>query len=69
MNSAESTVIMDKLINFIDATPGGSSIFLSIYVFDYKPVINTLKRSHSRKVKIHIMADMSDRSSNGANFL
>lgn len=64
LNNSESTVIMDKLVNYIDATPEGSSIFLSIYLFDYKPVINALKRSHSRNVKLHIMADMSDRSSN-----
>jgi hypothetical protein len=61
---SNSTIIMDRLVNFINAAPEGSTVHMSIFLFEYRPVINALKNAHSRNVDLHIMADASSRSNN-----
>jgi len=61
---SNSTIIMDRLVNFINAAPEGSTVHMSIFLFEYRPVVNALKNAHSRNVDLHIMADASSRSSN-----
>lgn len=63
-NGEESSIISDRLINYINAVPEDASIYVSIYLFEYKPIINALKNAHDRGIKLNIMMDMSDRSHN-----
>lgn len=59
-----STVILDKLVKLIDAVPEGESIYISIYQFEYGPLLEALERAHSRNVKLYVTLDMSNRSDN-----
>lgn len=54
-----STVIMDSLIELIDAAPAESQIHLSIYEFDYPSLVNAFLRADSRGVKLHLMIDQN----------
>ena len=60
----ESPVIAQNLINYIDAVPEGASIHVSIYLFDYKPILLALRKAYLRNVELNIMVDASDRSNN-----
>lgn len=61
---AESATITNKLIDYINAVPEDASIYISIYFFEYTPIIQSLKEAYDRDVKLNIMMDMSDRSNN-----
>lgn len=61
---AESAIITQKLIDYINAVPEDASIYISIYFFEYTPIIQSLKKAYDRNVKLNIMMDMSDRSNN-----
>ncbi len=63
-NGEESPVIAQNLINYIDAVPQGASIHVSIYLFDYKPILLALRKAYLRKVNLNVMVDASDRSNN-----
>ncbi|WP_299703112.1 phosphatidylserine/phosphatidylglycerophosphate/cardiolipin synthase family protein [uncultured Pontibacter sp.] len=54
-----STVILDRLIGLINATPKSESIHLSIFLFKYPALVAALKDAHKRGVKLHLMIDMS----------
>lgn len=54
-----STVIMDKLVGLVDATPENATVHVSIFGFDYPALVNALIRASQRGVKLHIMVDMS----------
>lgn len=54
-----SLVIMDKLIEMIDATPKDADINLAIFGFSHKGVIDALKRASNRGVKLHLLIDYS----------
>lgn len=54
-----SLVIMDKLIEMIDATPENAHLYLSIFGFDHAGTINALERASKRGVILHIMIDLS----------
>lgn len=60
----QSTVIMDRLIELIDAAPEDGTIYVSIYLFEYEPLLEALGRADSRNVSLNVMMDMSDRSDN-----
>lgn len=60
----KSTVIIDELIKYVNATPKEESIYISIYLFEYAPLIQALKDAHSRGVEIYLTIDNSDRSNN-----
>lgn len=60
----ESTVIIDRLIELIDAVPADASIYISIYLFEYEPLLEALERAETRNVSLYVMMDMSDRSNN-----
>ena len=59
-----STIIFDNIISYINATPEHSSIYISIYLFDYTPIIDALIKASERDVQLFIMTDNSDRSDN-----
>ncbi|WP_165499075.1 phosphatidylserine/phosphatidylglycerophosphate/cardiolipin synthase family protein [Gramella sp. KN1008] len=59
-----STIISDKIVSYINATPENASIYVSIYLFDHSPIIEALIDASEREVKLFIMTDESDRSSN-----
>ncbi|WP_316816316.1 phospholipase D-like domain-containing protein [Pedobacter nyackensis] len=54
-----SPVIMNKLIEMINATPKSADIYLSIFGFDHAGVIDALKAASDRGVILHIMIDSS----------
>lgn len=53
-----STVILDRLIGLINATPKSERIHLSIFLFKYPALVAALKDAHNRGVKLHLMIDM-----------
>lgn len=59
-----SEVISNRLISLINAAPEHSSIYVSIYLFEYHPIIEALSNASRRGVRLYIMTDMSDRSDN-----
>lgn len=63
-SGAESALIVNRLIDYINAAPDESSIYISIYLFEYKPLILSLKKAYTRNVNLNVMIDMSDRSNN-----
>lgn len=62
-----SKAIIGRLISLIDAAPEGSSIYMSYYGFNEQMygVFSAIRKADSRGVKLHVMVDNSDRSSNG----
>ncbi len=54
-----SPIIMDKLIEMIDATPKDASINLAIFGFSHQGVIGALKRAAERGVQLHLLIDYS----------
>lgn len=59
-----STIIFDNIVSYIKATPEQSSIYVSIYLFEYAPIIDALIKASERDVQLFIMTDNSDRSDN-----
>ncbi len=66
-NRESSTVIMDRLLSLIDASPENASIHLSVAGFSYPNLIRSLKVAGERGVKLHIMVDMSSEDSYAEN--
>lgn len=62
----QSKVILNRLVELIDAVPEDGSIYVSIYLFEYEPLLQALERAHTRNVSLHVMMDRSDRSDNTA---
>lgn len=60
----DSPVIAQTLINYINAVPEGASIHVSIYLFEYKPILLALRKAYLRKVNLNVMLDYSARSNN-----
>src|SRR5699024_8796760 len=61
--------IMDELVYYMDHTPEGESIHISIYLFSHGSVIKALERAYERGVEVHLMIDSgrSDSRSNNIN--
>jgi phosphatidylserine/phosphatidylglycerophosphate/cardiolipin synthase-like enzyme len=59
LSGQSSTIIMDKLISMIDATPEKEFIHISIYGFLYDELVVALKKADARGVKLRILIDMS----------
>ncbi|OKL40123.1 phospholipase D-like domain-containing protein [Pontibacter flavimaris] len=64
---ASSTEILDRLIALIDAGQKGSSIHISIYLFDYAELVEALDRADARGVKLHLILDLSREESQKSN--
>lgn len=64
----ESRIIMDELIKCIDASVEGSSIHVSVYLFNYVPLRSALANAHNRNVRVNVMIDDSKESSQSSNF-
>ncbi|WP_266202345.1 phospholipase D-like domain-containing protein [Pontibacter kalidii] len=58
---------MDRLIALIDAGQKGSSIHISIYLFDYAELVDALDRADARGVKLHLILDLSREESQKSN--
>ncbi|SOD13818.1 phospholipase D-like domain-containing protein [Pedobacter xixiisoli] len=56
---SSSSVIMNRLIALVDNTPAGESIYISIYMINYQPLMDALKNAETRGVNLHIIVDMS----------
>ncbi len=54
-----SPEILDQVITYFDAATKGSTIYVSIYLFDYPPIIAAIIRTHLRGVNIHVLIDRS----------
>ena len=54
-----STKIMNRLIALVDNTPAGQSVYLSIYMINYQPLMDALKNAETRGVDLHLIVDMS----------
>lgn len=65
--SEASEVIMDKLISYINNTPAGENIHVSIYMISHQGVMDALKAAEKRGVNLHIIVDMSRSDSQIAN--
>mgnify|MGYP003945785165 CR=1 FL=1 len=62
-----SPEILDQLIAYFDAATKGSTIYVSIYLFDYPPIISAIIRTHLRGVNIHVLIDRSREESIATN--
>lgn len=54
-----SPEILDQVITYFDAATNGSTIYVSIYLFDYPPIIAAIIRTHLRGVNVHVLIDRS----------
>ena len=54
-----SPVIMNKLIEMVNATPQGAHIYLSIFGFDHAGLLEALEKATQRGVLLHLMVDSS----------
>lgn len=62
-----SPEILDRVITYFDAATPGSTIYVSIYLFDYSPIIAAIIRTHLRGVNIHVLIDSSRNESIATN--
>src|SRR5699024_12341459 len=51
--------IMDSLIQDLNYTPKGADVYISIYLFYYKPVVNAVKTASGKGVNVHVLIDES----------
>lgn len=63
-----STVIMDKLVECVDASVEGSTIHVSVYLFNYVPLRAALANAHNRNVHVNVIIDHSKESSQSSNY-
>lgn len=58
INKRESdTRIMDSLIHYLNHTPHGAEVHISIYMFNYEPLIVALEKAYQRGVKVQMVID------------
>lgn len=58
INKRESdTRIMDSLIHYLDCTPRGAEVHISIYMFNYQPLVIALEKAYNRGVKVQMVID------------
>jgi HKD family nuclease len=51
------TQIMDALIKYLKRTPKGARVYISTYLFYYKPLVEALKKACRRKVRIKLLME------------
>lgn len=62
------TRIMDSLIHYLDCTPKGAQVHVSIYMFNYEPLVAALERAYNRGVIVQMVIDNGrERSSKKVN--
>lgn len=59
LRAENSPEILEQVITYFDAATKGSTIYVSIYLFDYAPIISAITRTHLRGVNIHVLIDRS----------
>lgn len=64
---SSSTIIMDRLVELVNATPEGASLHMAIYLFDYKELRDALLRADKRGVKLYLLLDRSREDSEYTN--
>jgi len=58
-NSQSDTKLMDQLIDLVKNTPESEKIYLNIYLLDYQPLLNEIRKAYDRGVEIHAVIDNS----------
>src|SRR5690625_852880 len=58
-SKTSDTRIMDSLIQYLNYTPKGADVYISIYLFYYKPVVNAIKTASGKGVNVHVLIDES----------
>lgn len=58
-NSQSDTKLMDQLIDLVKNTPESEKIYLNIYLLDYQPLLNEIRKAYDRGVEIHAVVDNS----------
>lgn len=53
------TRMMDSLIHYVDHVPKGESFHMSIYLFDYRPLVSAVVRAINRGVVANLLIDNS----------
>lgn len=61
------TKIINTLIDYLDNTPEGATVHISIYLFDYQPLLNAIRKAQDRGVEIQALVDQSRGSSQDRN--
>lgn len=61
------THIMDELIHYLDNTPEGAKVHVNIYLFNYQPLLNAVRKAEDRGVEIHALVDFSRDASKNTN--
>ncbi len=56
---SSDTRIMDSLIYYVDHVPKGESLHMSIYLFDYKPLVTSIVKAIQREVTVNLLIDSS----------
>jgi phosphatidylserine/phosphatidylglycerophosphate/cardiolipin synthase-like enzyme len=59
--------IMNALINYLDNTPKGADVHISIYLFYYEPVVNAVADAAIRGVNVHVLINGGRGKSTGKN--
>jgi len=58
-NKTSDPKFLNQMIKLTESSPKGSSIFLSVYGFDYEPLMNALIEADKRGVEVHALIDSS----------
>lgn len=67
VNNRSDFAIMDSLIRYFDYAPKNSEVYLSIFLFDYKPLVDAVKKAQDRGVELHLILDYSRSESQSSN--
>lgn len=51
------TKIMDSIVHYLDNTPKGAEVRVSIYHLSYQPMLQALKKASERGVEVHVLVD------------
>ncbi|WP_461790519.1 phospholipase D-like domain-containing protein [Pedobacter sp.] len=62
-----SPIILNKIIELVDNTPANDTISMSIYMFNYDPLITAIKNADTRGVILRLIIDNSRTDSQDVN--
>ncbi|WP_157960737.1 phospholipase D-like domain-containing protein [Nubsella zeaxanthinifaciens] len=64
---SSSPIILNKIIELVDNTPANDTISMSIYMFNYDPLITAIKNADTRGVILRLIIDNSRTDSQDVN--
>jgi hypothetical protein len=64
---SSSPIILNKIIELVNNTPAADTISMSIYMFDYDPLITAVKNADTRGVILRLIIDNSRTDSQDVN--